>query len=94
VEAKGDGVNRLQRHLQSVVRNKENGGNYSWRGDGSGRVEAKAKNDVARPVVCDVSKAAEGPINGESNAPVEDLTVFGVFGEDDEKLCRRVIRSC
>jgi hypothetical protein len=35
-----------------------------------------------------VSKAAEGPMNGESNAPVEDLTVFGVFGEDDEKLCR------
>jgi hypothetical protein len=27
-------------------------------------------------------------MNGESNAPVEDLTVFGVFGEGDEQLCR------
>ena len=55
-------------------------------GDGGGRVEAKAKNDVARPAVCDVSKAAEGPMNEESNAPVEDLTVFGMFGEDDEPI--------
>jgi hypothetical protein len=62
------------------------GGNYSWRGDGGGRVEAKAKNDVVRPAVCDVSQAAEGPINGESNEAVEDLTGFGVFGEDEEQI--------
>ena len=27
-------------------------------------------------------------MNDRSNAPVPGLTVFGVFGEDDEHLCR------
>ena len=94
MKAKGDGVKQAATAPAKRSKRQRDGGNYSWRGDGSGRVEAKAKNDVARPAVCDVSKAAEGPINGESNAPVEGLTVFGVFGEDDEKVCRHVIRSC